>query len=289
VSESERHLTYPYTAFMVGTPPDTRVRQPRLAEIVAADLRHEILSGDLADGALLPNQDRLCERFGVSKASLREAMRILESEQLISVRRGKHGGVIIHAPSTHAAAFALGLLLQAGEVPMSDFVLALDRIEPLCAEMCALRSDRVEEVLPGLLEPIALLERDVDAEAHLFLHAEQLFHRRIVELCGNATLASVVGVLETLSLSQRKSQIEIAHSHGVGPNTQLRHHCLEAHKTIIEVIARGDGIKVAQSFRWHRTELRSLTSLPYDELITVSVPNSGMLLRDSDARQPDSR
>src|ERR1700758_1292024 len=106
------------------------VRQPRLAEIVAAELREEILQGRLEDGSLLRKQDRLAERFGVSKASLREAMRTLEAENLVTVRRGKFGGVVVHAPSANAAAYTLGLMLQSAQVSMADFVVALDQIEP---------------------------------------------------------------------------------------------------------------------------------------------------------------
>src|ERR1700730_10199611 len=94
------------------------VRQPRLAEIAAAELREEILQGELGDGSLLPHQDRLAKRFGVSKGSIREAMPILEAEILVSVRRGSFGGVVIHTPSTDAAAYTLGLMLQANHVPL---------------------------------------------------------------------------------------------------------------------------------------------------------------------------
>ncbi|EUA49857.1 bacterial regulatory s, gntR family protein [Mycobacterium xenopi 3993] len=61
---------------------------PRIAEIVADELRRQIIDGELADGDLLPRQEVLVEQFNVSLVSLREALRILETEGLVSVRRG---------------------------------------------------------------------------------------------------------------------------------------------------------------------------------------------------------
>lgn len=251
----------------------TLVRQPRLAEIVAAELREEILQGDLQDGSLLPNQDRLAERFGVSKASLREAMRTLEAENLVTVRRGKFGGVIVHAPSAGAAAYTLGLMLQSDRVSMADFVVALDQIEPSSAQLCALRQDRLTEVVPDLRAAVATLRTALDADATIYNAAEQLFHERIAELCGNATMKAVLGVLETLSAIQRRRKLEMADQHGIGPNRELRTHSLDAHERIVSLIEAGEVDEVGKVFRWHRSQCRALESLPYEELIRVSVPN----------------
>jgi DNA-binding FadR family transcriptional regulator len=253
------------------------VRQPRLAEIVAAELREEILQGELGDGSLLPNQDRLAERFGVSKASLREAMRILEAENLVSVRRGRFGGVVIHTPSTDAAAYTLGLMLQANHVPLSDFVTALELIEPICAELCAMRKDRAAKVVPHLKATVRALAAVVEADAEAFMSAEQLFHSRIVELCGNATIATVIGVLETLSASQRRRYLDVAHQRGIGPNRALRTHSIEAHASIVSLIQKGRVDEVGKAVREHRSRARALESVPYEELIRVSVPNGESL------------
>ena len=67
----------------------------RLAEQVADELRRRILGGELADGSVLPKEDELLLEFPVSKPSLREAMRILEAEGLLRVRRGKLGGAVV--------------------------------------------------------------------------------------------------------------------------------------------------------------------------------------------------
>src|SRR3954462_298831 len=86
-----------------------KLRQPRVAEMLADVLRDRILSGELADGDLLPKQDDLLEEFGTSKASAREAFRILETEGLVTVLRGNVGGAVVHRPKPETAAYMLGL------------------------------------------------------------------------------------------------------------------------------------------------------------------------------------
>lgn len=71
-----------------------RIRQPRVAEIVASKLRDDILSGRLRAGDILPTQENLYSEFGVSPPALREAIHLLETDGLIAVRRGNVGGAV---------------------------------------------------------------------------------------------------------------------------------------------------------------------------------------------------
>jgi DNA-binding FadR family transcriptional regulator len=86
-------------------------RVPKTAELVAQRLRRQIISGDLAEGDALPSETTLTETFGISRPTLREAFRVLEAEQLISVRRGARGGARVHAPSADVAARYAGFRL----------------------------------------------------------------------------------------------------------------------------------------------------------------------------------
>ena len=108
------------TALGIGPEARRRLSAPRIAEIVADELRRQIIDGELADGDLLPRQEVLVEQFNVSLVSLREALRILETEGLVSVRRGNRGGAIVHAPAKTSAAYMLGLLLQSESVVVAD-------------------------------------------------------------------------------------------------------------------------------------------------------------------------
>ena len=82
----------------------TVVKVPKASELVAADLRRRIVTGKLKPGALLPSEAVLMQEFGVSRPTLREAFRILESEAIITVLRGARGGGRVLEPDGSVAA-----------------------------------------------------------------------------------------------------------------------------------------------------------------------------------------
>src|SRR5258708_25805226 len=125
-----------------------QLRQPRLAEIVADELRQRITSGAMRDGDLLPKLEDLLEEFKVSKPSLREALRILETEGLITVRRGNMGGAVIHAPGSRDAGYMIGLVPESRNVTVRDLADAILQFEPICAALCSERADRITQVVP---------------------------------------------------------------------------------------------------------------------------------------------
>src|SRR2546423_893707 len=77
---------------LTRTPVGRQVRVPKTAELVARALRRQIIRRELGQGEALPSESALMEQFGVSRPTLREAFRLLESESLIEVRRGVRGG-----------------------------------------------------------------------------------------------------------------------------------------------------------------------------------------------------
>ncbi|MDE3075320.1 MAG: FadR family transcriptional regulator, partial [Chloroflexota bacterium] len=186
-----------------------QLRQPPLAELVAQNLRRQIVEGILADGDLLPRQEDLLEQFGVSKPSLREALRILETEGLITVQRGNVGGARVHAPRIQDAAYMIGLVLRSRNVSLEDVGDSLKLLEPVCAGLCAARADRSETVLPGLGEAQAQVRQQID-DAAAFTAQAQRFHRTLVALCGSETLIIVVGALESLWLARQEAWAEQA-------------------------------------------------------------------------------
>ena len=98
----------------------TQVRVPKAAELVAAQLRGQIVRGVLGEGDALPPEHELMQRFGVSRPTLREALRVLEGESLLSIQRGAHGGARIHTPDGDAAARYAGLALQFRGATVAD-------------------------------------------------------------------------------------------------------------------------------------------------------------------------
>lgn len=174
-----------------------RTRQPRVAEIVASQLRDDILSRRLKEGDVLPSQEVLFSEFGVSPPALREAIHILESDGLVSVRRGNVGGAVVHQPSAERTAHMISMVLQTRAATPADVSEALLHLEPICAGMCAAREDRLTEVVPYLEAEIERQTAQFDDVSQYVPNARR-FHEAIVSRCGNEPMILLIGSLELI-------------------------------------------------------------------------------------------
>jgi DNA-binding FadR family transcriptional regulator len=217
-----------------------------MAELVASDLRRRILRGELVENDALPSESALMERFGVSRPTLREAFRVLESESLISVRRGAHGGARVHLPNADVAARQAALVLEHRGVSMQDVYEARGVLEPGCVAMLA--KNRTEE---NLRELRAALERSREvADDPVKQMAEQTaFHALIVDMAGNQTLSVLSGMLRHI--------IDVAHMAHVESDagTPTGRDALEqgfaAHERVIELIEAGEVEHAEHVWRKH--------------------------------------
>ncbi|CAJ1510710.1 FadR/GntR family transcriptional regulator [[Mycobacterium] burgundiense] len=174
------------------------VRAPKTAELIADQLRSGIVRGVLKKGDSLPTEVELVKQFGVSRPTLREAFRILESESLIIVRRGSRGGVLVSAPETSVAARDFGLLLQMSGTTLADVYDARKVFEPAAAEMLARRAtDEDIAELKAAAGALAALVNEGTESADLaeWSAATFRFHDLILERAGNTTLALLGAVL----------------------------------------------------------------------------------------------
>jgi DNA-binding FadR family transcriptional regulator len=171
--------------------------------------------------------------------SLREALRILETEGLVFVRRGNRGGAVVHAPAKSSAAYMLGLVLQSDSVPLTDLGLALQELEPSCAALAAQREDRATTLVPELARLNALAEEHLD-DAARFTDIGRQFHHQIALGCGNQTMAVVMGSLEALWTSHERQWAEQTVAQGEYPSLAERRTALAAHVRLTQAIEAGD-------------------------------------------------
>ncbi len=232
---------------------ESRYRSPHVAELVAAELRRRILDGELADNDELPRQDSLLKEFGVSKPSMREALRILEAEGLVSVRRGKVGGAIVHRPGAGNAAYTLGMVLRTQNVPVHDLSFALNTLEPQCVALCAEREDRHENVVPRLRAVQDAAEACID-DVRAFTVVSRRFHEEIVACCGNATLTLVVGALESVWSAHAEAWADQHAQEDRFPDLAYRTQGLEDHAELLGLIEAGDvegaTLEAKRHLRW---------------------------------------
>jgi len=216
-----------------------QLRQPKLAELVANMLRQRIMDGQLEDGQLLPNQDSFVAEFGVSRPSMREALRILEAEGLITVQRGNTGGAIVHRPQARHVATTLAVVLEANGVTLSDVGAALQQLEGTSAGLCARRKDRATSVVPVLRDANKRAREAVDDSLE-YVKATSDFHRGLIELSGNETIRLLVGSLESTWLTHVRKWAETTTESGSFPDRDYRLQGIDAHDKITDLIKAGD-------------------------------------------------
>lgn len=241
-----------------------QLRQPRLAEIVAASLRDDILGGRLKEGDLLPRQEHLLKEFRVSLPALREAMRILETEGLITVQRGNVGGAVVHLPTPERTAQMISMVLQSRRTTLDDVSGALLYIEPICVQLCAARPDRLTEVVPALREVIEA-QQEQFADVASYNSNARRFHETLVARCGNETMIVVLGSLEAIWSGHESSVWKDDGQDGAGiPGnspmaSKTRRAALRDHTKILAAIEAGDAEKAGLLSTRHLTATRQST------------------------------
>jgi DNA-binding FadR family transcriptional regulator len=223
-----------------------RVRVPKMAELVARDLRRRILRGERVENDALPSESALMERFGVSRPTLREAFRVLESESLISIRRGAHGGGRVHLPNADVAARQTALVLEHRGVSMQDVYEARGVIEPGCVALLAKNRTAAQ-----LRELRAALERSraVREDPVRQMQEQTDFHGLIVGMAGNQTLSVLSGMLRHI--------IDVAHmAHvesdaGTPSGQEALKNGFAAHERVVKLIEAKDAERSERLWRRH--------------------------------------
>lgn len=263
-----------------------QLRQPRVADIVAASLREDILSGRLTEGDNLPRQEDLFERFRVSPPAVREAMRILETEGLVSVRRGNVGGAVVHLPSAGRTARMISMVLQSRGTTLRDVSGALLHLEPVCASLCAERDDRMDAVVPSLRQ-IVDAQRENLRDAVAYTSLSRHFHETLVDLCGSETLKIVIGSLESIWSAHEKS---VWSDPGIRPTSEagddvegvaMRRAALRDHEKIVAAIEKGDGPRAARVETAHLSATRAstLSSTTHEYVVANLLDEAALIMR----------
>jgi GntR family transcriptional repressor for pyruvate dehydrogenase complex len=167
---------------------------------IAESLREAIVSGELARDARLPTEAELAKSFGVSRPTIREALKRLSARNLLRSRRGVAGGNFVSVPSFEQVRSDLSttsMLLVSHQVfSLSDLAESRRLLESMCARLAAAR--RSDADLADLEASLTRQAR-TDLSDEEFCEADVAFHRGIVRAAGNPVLDYVmVFALEAL-------------------------------------------------------------------------------------------
>jgi DNA-binding FadR family transcriptional regulator len=222
-----------------------------MAELVSQQLRRQIVRGELSEGETLPSETELMAEFGVSRPTLREAFRILESEGLINVRRGAHGGTDVHTPKIDVAARYAALILEFRGTTVEDVYDARNVMEPPCVELLA--RHRMPSDLKRLRASLAEARVRLD-DPNALIQRHNEFHALVVELARNQTLIVLNDMVRhIINLS---SAAHMAADAGTPANLQAVRRGFRAHEMLVEYIEAHDVDSAIELWRKHLVEAK---------------------------------
>ena len=230
-----------------ATVPVRRVR--KAYEQVADQLRGLIMSGEIAPAQRLPNEAALAAQFGVSRPTIREALRELSAMSLIRTTRGANGGSFVTVPSAaHISDFLsanFSLLSQSEHVSLDDLLEARELLEVPAARLAAQR--RTDGDLDKLRAAIPGRSPDIGTEDQFIYNKD--FHTALVLASGN-TLLSICAqpVFSVLQTNLKRSRL----------GRSFHRRVTDDHRALVASVEAGDPQAAAEQMHEHLAFLHSL-------------------------------
>ena len=231
---------------------------PRTSEVLAKELRRQILGGAFPPGSSLPAESEIVAQTALSRGSVREALRILESEGLVVTRPGRYGGAIAQRPDDDSLRHSISIFVQGRGISLISLLQTREAVEPPLAALAA--KNRTEEEL----QEMKLATESVEAafvDTPKFLLANVEWHMAIAAASHNELLRGIIHSLS--SMIHKVSAIESFASDDV------RKKVLHAHRRILEAITAKDEKAASRRMALH---LAAVT------VATTELPSAPMVL-----------
>ena len=249
VTEADRHAQEPAAGALaqLGSADLSLRRVKRAYEQIADQLRELILVGKLKPGMKLPTEVELALQLGVSRSTVREALRQLSAEGLIRTAKGTGGGSFVSQPSLDRISSYLNtnisLLSNSAELSLAEFLEARELLEIPAARLAAARSSA--EARARLTSSIPEAPAGLSTSEQFVLNRD--FHSTIVDMCANSLL-SLAAAPVFLVLQTRLARTSLDD----GFHEAINRH----HRVIAAAIDAGDpesaGAAMAEHLQWLR-------------------------------------
>ena len=244
------------------------MRTPKTAELLTRRLRRMIVDGELRDGDHLPREAELMEHFGVSRPTLREAVRVLEAESLVEVRRGARTGARVRVPGPEAVARPAGLLLQINGATLAEVLAARLGVEPLAAwlvadrgspQACAALEKALEQVRAAAQEPGGLGQ------------AAAVFHATLAEQSGNRVLVMMVGMLREIITRHLATAARRQYELDPDEEQVQARRTLRAYAKLIQLVREGEADEAERFWRSHLEAANALLLRGFEGAAVIDV------------------
>ena len=232
---------------------------PKTAMIVARRIVRDIDRLSLRQGDKLPPERVMLEEYQVGRGTLRESLRFLELQGIISLKPGPGGGPVVEQPQASSLATSLMLLLQFTDAQYRVVAEARVALEPMMARLAA---DRMTpESLAELSETVKAMEAGLDDQT-MFLEANKRFHDIIAWSSENALFGYLVDAF---------ADILDGTMLGIDYPAHRRAAILRAHRSILDAMERKDSNAAEETMAKHIGEYMRYAERKFPEVLTRRV------------------
>jgi GntR family transcriptional repressor for pyruvate dehydrogenase complex len=209
-----------------------RIKVPKSSDVLAERLKQDILSDAYPPGSMLPTERELVSATGLSRGSVREALRILEAQGLVATRAGRYGGTTVSMPSDDHLAGHINIFAKGRSIPLKALAEVRLALEPMVASLAAQR--RTQEDLDALRAVSARIEQTAEKVDDLeeFLLENVNWHDALAAASHNDLLCALATSVSGIMFEASKLR-EFA-------SIALRKRVCLAHRKILEAIEAGE-------------------------------------------------
>jgi DNA-binding FadR family transcriptional regulator len=221
----------------------TSLRREELSRTIQESIKRYIIDHHLKPGDAMPAESELARRLGISRASLREGMKVLQTLGVIETRHGSGTFVGTYSLTTlrEGLTFRIRVEQQQGVPVTQDMLDLLDLRQTLeCALMLRLAAERTDSQLTHLRELCDRMDTAAD-RGDAYKQVDWAFHRALYEPLGNALTLQFIEALFEVFQEVREE---------VAPRDRLIEIAIQ-HREIVDALARGDGPAAAGAMRRH--------------------------------------
>ena len=220
------------------------IKAQRISDEIVRQIKDALIVGKLRTGDKLPTERELSAQFDSSRTSVREALRSLEQQGVVQIRKGASGGIFISDVDHRPVTKSFQTLLQLQKISIHDIAEVRLIFEPQAARLAAERASRgdirqLEEVIE--LMGVAIRTKELPRMYDL------KFHKLIARATGNP-------VIEMLA----ESMLEVASKAitELNPSIDTLTHVLSCHRNVVEAIRKGDGTLAFSVMRDHIVDVQ---------------------------------
>lgn len=228
--------------------------------LVAQRIVRDAVRDNLHPGDLLLPEKTMLEKYQTGRGTLREALRLLEFQGVISLKPGPRGGPVLQSPNASHLASTLVLLMQLKAAPFRTIVEVRSAMEPMISSLAAERMD--DESLDSLNDTILQMRAEID-DQHSFLDANKRFHDIIAWSSGNTLFGyivdSLLGIMDGALI-------------GIDYPAHRRSAILKAHEEIYEALKARDPKLSEERMRQHIEAYEQYAERKFPQVLKQTIP-----------------